>query len=543
MKGVDTIIASILIFIISITAIFLALQLGGPSTQRTKEVLLMQEGKNTLVAIDSAVKSVLTEGEGSTRVLRFSISGGYYKIDNVTNSVLFSMESRAQIIAEGVSKIEDGINFTGAPSMVYLNLSYESIQITDEEEFGRGYHTLTIRNNGYNGITQKQMIYISTISPTPPMLIAFTNRYNQSQTTNISGSASTIDQTAINSYLNVNGDSLSLDVTEVPVELSAIAFDSAMSMTQATTASSISWSHTTGTGNNRLLLVAIGVHVATGMPTTVTNITYGGVSLTQVTTALYSAANPRVRTYVFQLINPASGTNTITVNFAAATLSVAGAVTYTGVNQTSPIQTSSTSIGSGTAPSVFVTVTGSRRLLFGHLGGHGTSIWTITEESGQTNRWAQQSQLYKGRSSDKTVVAGLQSMSWTLSDTANFVASAVVINPATVYRVEVEHNATGVAWSGNLNSINISLNFSTNVSSTFNFTIYNFNSGSWETCNSFNPTANIWYMRWCNITANPSYYSSFSGVIRVRLNETSHESLAEIKEDYVQYYVTYTYSQ
>jgi len=541
MKGVDALIASVLILIISVTAIFLALQLGTPSTQRAKEILLMQEGKNNLVAIDDAVKNVLTEGEGSVRVLRLSISGGNYKIDNTTNSVLFSMESRSQIIAEGVSKTEDGINFTGTAGIIYLKLSYENIQITNEEELGTGHRTLTIRNNGYNDTTQKQMIYISTVPPTPPML-TFTDRYNQSQTTNITGSASTIGQSAINSYLNINGDGLTWDITEAPVGLSTIAFDNATSMTQATTASSISWSHTTGTGNNRLLLVAIGVHVATGTPTIVRSVTYGGVSLTQVTAALYSATTPRVRTYVFRLINPVSGANTITVNFAATTLSVAGAVTYTGVNQTSPIQTSSTSIGSGTSPSVSVTVSGSGKLLFGHLGGHRTSAWTITEGSGQTNRWMQQAQLYKGGGSDKTVAAGSQSVSWTLSRAANFVASAVVINPAAVYRAEVEHNVTGITWSGNLNSINISLNFSTNVSSTFNFTIYNFNSGSWKTCDSFNPTAGIWYMRWCSITTNPSYYSSSSRV-RIRLNETSYESLAKIKEDYVQYYVTYTYSQ
>jgi len=211
----------------------------------------------------------------------------------------------------------------------------------------------------------------------------------------------------------------------------SIAFDAQSSITQSTTATSISWSHTTGTGSNRLLLVAVGVHVATGTPATVSNVTYGGVSLIQVTTALYSAKDPQVRTYVFGLVNPASGTNTITVNFVAATLSVAGAVTYTGVDQTTPIQTSNTATGAGKAPSVLVTVTGGGRWLFGHLGGDEPKTWSITEGAEQTNRWAQEGQFYKGRGSDKSVSAGSQSMSWTLDKTVNYVASAVVINPAT----------------------------------------------------------------------------------------------------------------
>jgi hypothetical protein len=179
MRGVDTLIASVLILIISIAAMFLALQLGVPSTQKTKEILLAQEGKNNLVSIDSAVKNVLTEGEGSTRVLKFSISGGYYKIDNLTNSILFSMESSSQIIAEGSSKMEDGINFTASIRMIYLNLSYDEIQILGEGDFGRGYHTLTIRNNGYNETTQKQMIYVSLVPLLPPTLVTFTSQYNQ----------------------------------------------------------------------------------------------------------------------------------------------------------------------------------------------------------------------------------------------------------------------------------------------------------------------------------------------------------------------------
>ena len=145
----------------------------------------------------------------------------------------------------------------------------------------------------------------------------------------------------------------------------AIAFDSASSVEANATAASASWSHTTGTGYNRLLLVAVGVHVATGTPTTVTNVTYGGLLLTQVTTALYSSTDPQVRTYIFSLTNPASGINTIKVTFAASTFYVCGAVTYSGVDQTTPIQASNTATGSGTSQSVSVTVSGAGRAVSG----------------------------------------------------------------------------------------------------------------------------------------------------------------------------------
>jgi len=118
-----------------------------------------------------------------------------------------------------------------------------------------------------------------------------------------------------------------------------------------------------------------------------------------------------------------------------------------------------------------------------------------------------------------------------------------IIGASPLYRAEIEHNATGVTWSGILNSINVSVNFTTNVTSAFNLTIYNFNSGTWNytPCNGGQVTANNWNNWWCNVTSNPSYYNSTDGKIRVRLNGTvAHTGAALIREDYVQYYVNYT---
>jgi len=109
---------------------------------------------------------------------------------------------------------------------------------------------------------------------------------------------------------------------------------------------------------------------------------------------------------------------------------------------------------------------------------------------------------------------------------------------ATTYRAEAEHNTT-LSYSGTLQSINVSANFTTNVSSSFALLIYNFSAGNWYTCNSGTATTNTWYGWWCNITSNPTYYNSSTGVVRVRLNGTiAHENPALVREDYVQYYIS-----
>jgi hypothetical protein len=159
MKGVDAMIASVLIILISITAIFIALQYGNPSTQKAKEILLMQEGKNNLITIDDAVRNVVAEGEGSTRAVRLSISGGSYLVDD--DSVSFTMESRSQLVGDGVTNVENGINITGSTNIVFMVLDYDGYVINGGQEFGKGQRTVTVRNEGFNQTVQKQMVYIS----------------------------------------------------------------------------------------------------------------------------------------------------------------------------------------------------------------------------------------------------------------------------------------------------------------------------------------------------------------------------------------------
>jgi len=301
MKGVEPLIAAVFIIIISITGIAIVLESSQPSIGRLKEISLLEEAKKILTQVDNAARSVGEEGEGSTRVLQLSVSDGNYAIDTDKDAVTFSMDSKSQVIGRGVSKIEGNVNMYGELNRVLMNISYSTVNITGGGSFGRGIHSLIIRNDGYDVVNQKQIISISLVPPliipvaftnqynqfgdpyiakggTPsgyasylnklgegltydvPELIesggtfsysqfqtanisgantssadytanidndnynvtstagaaggTFTSKYNQSQTANITGNASTINQATINSYLNANGDGLTWDTTE-----------------------------------------------------------------------------------------------------------------------------------------------------------------------------------------------------------------------------------------------------------------------------------------------------------------------------------------
>ncbi len=160
MKGVEPIIAAILIIMISIAGIIIVLEASQGSVGKLTEIGLFEEAKKILTSIDDAVRSVSQEGEGSSRILHLSVSGGKYYIDVDSDIVNFSMESRSQIVGIGVAKTEGYINVLGEEGRVLLSVSYTNVNITGGGSFGKGYRNLAIRNEGYDVANQKQMVSI-----------------------------------------------------------------------------------------------------------------------------------------------------------------------------------------------------------------------------------------------------------------------------------------------------------------------------------------------------------------------------------------------
>ncbi len=119
--------------------------------------------------------------------------------------------------------------------------------------------------------------------------------------------------------------------------------------TFADDASSFSFSHTS-TGSDRLLIVS--VHSDNG-DRDVTTVSYGETNLNHLTTIIHSGGKPRIE--VWYLTAPNTGSNTVSVSLAGGADKCAiGAISYTGVNQTNPIQGTITTQGYSTTPSVTV---------------------------------------------------------------------------------------------------------------------------------------------------------------------------------------------
>jgi len=111
----------------------------------------------------------------------------------------------------------------------------------------------------------------------------------------------------------------------------AIQVDS-VSSAQGSSATGLTWSHTVGTGADRVLVV--GVTTRQGSRA-VTDITYAGLPLVLVGTQT-DGLNV-VRMSLFILAAPPSGTADIVFNLSGRANVAAGAVSFTGVDQASPV--------------------------------------------------------------------------------------------------------------------------------------------------------------------------------------------------------------
>ena len=163
---------------------------------------------------------------------------------------------------------------------------------------------------------------------------------------------------------------------------------STYSTTGTTKVSPATVSHTVS-GSNRLLLVGVTLWPST-LNDTVTSVTWNGTSLTKIT---HAQAGTSIRTELWKLLAPATGTYNIVVTFSRALNLVPSAQFHLlGVNQSDPYRTAST--GTGTSTSASTTVASATGEVVLSVAGAGTANYNFTSFSGDNERWNLSSATY-----------------------------------------------------------------------------------------------------------------------------------------------------
>lgn len=209
----------------------------------------------------------------------------------------------------------------------------------------------------------------------------------------------------------------------------AIAFDAASNSTYQTAQSSYSWSHTC-TGTNGYLFVSIAMLSVLG--TNVSSITYNGVKLIQIIDSATQFTGA-IRTEIWGLANPATGTNTIAITLTAGLDSVGMASSFTGVNQAlsteGEIASGATNGLSPADATLNVQTIGDNDWIIDSVA---TSDTSITVQAGETSRNNVSGTLGSGAMGTRGPITppASQAMGWTNVGAAqSWAIAAVAIRP------------------------------------------------------------------------------------------------------------------
>ncbi len=119
-KGLSPFISLILVVMISIAGIVLVLRIGRPLLEKTEDFSMFSEAKDMMNQINSAIKEVSYEGNGSSRKLGAKISGGEYRVSSSENSIIYELESKYELFPSGMWKKDgDLVIYTGADVKAY----------------------------------------------------------------------------------------------------------------------------------------------------------------------------------------------------------------------------------------------------------------------------------------------------------------------------------------------------------------------------------------------------------------------------------------
>jgi hypothetical protein len=207
------------------------------------------------------------------------------------------------------------------------------------------------------------------------------------------------------------------------------AIDAISTATVSSGQSSRTFSHTTS-GTDRLIIV--GISFNNDDLQTVSSVTYAGQALTKIGQAVQS---DDARVELWYRVAPTTGTNNVVVTFSAGLNDggVIGAMTFTGVNQSTPLGTFASATGDSTSASVNVS-SATGELVLGVISVEGEDADTVTFGPLQAEHWN-----ITSTPGDDTIAAGdteagasTVTISWSISPAADdWAIGAVPIKYAT----------------------------------------------------------------------------------------------------------------
>ncbi len=217
---------------------------------------------------------------------------------------------------------------------------------------------------------------------------------------------------------------------------STIKFDAASSDSNEA-GTTLSWYHTIGSSNNRLLVVGLASKDSGVGDMVVNSVTYGSASMTLVTgSSITEGNNSKIKTELYYLLSPASGTNTITATYKGIVdRKCGGAISLSNVeqqpaetvatNSNKAVDNISTNITTATNCAVVIDIVG--------CGNSGTFTPATID---MMERFDINSIDSTGAGSSKSVESpGLTTMSWVYDSSANQIVHSLAVFAPTAPKI------------------------------------------------------------------------------------------------------------
>ena len=192
-----------------------------------------------------------------------------------------------------------------------------------------------------------------------------------------------------------------------------------------TSASSLTWSHTVGTGSNGILIIDVSIRTNAGV--TVSSVTYGGVALTYIG----SATSSKDHAEMWYLKVPVTGTANVVVTLTGSENVAAGATNFFGVDQTTSYGSLTTGNGSGDPSLTVASATGelvidavSDRDVDSETVGAGQTLLLTTKAGSASN------DAWVGSSTEAGAASVTMSWTTTGAGAGEWAAVAVSLKPA-----------------------------------------------------------------------------------------------------------------
>jgi pyrrolidone-carboxylate peptidase len=222
-------------------------------------------------------------------------------------------------------------------------------------------------------------------------------------------------------YNNVRADRLSQNYTAYAAVSQTIEFDATSSYSSNIWSNTLSWSHTIGSGNNRILIVAAVSEDNSAMRQTISSIKYNGINMTRVPASSKSRGYIKADLYYMPDADlPSSpGTYTVSVTYNGTVYARAGgAISLKNVKQQLPETVVTNSLASVTAISTDINTLSSGAWIV-DVAGHACTGSFSTSTS--TQRWNQG--IYHTGAGSTTIASstGPTTISW------NFIGNNGVI--------------------------------------------------------------------------------------------------------------------